>query len=184
MPRRNFIYQDDITTPDHTIKHTPCPHCRRTGNLILHGYLYGISECRSHKITRGRRIFCSNRNKRTGCGRTLSCFLAQYIYRSLLSTTTAWEFLNAYKSGLSLEKAYLTLNPLCILSFTTFMRFWKKFTLNTSGIRTYILHHYTQPPGSFKSHVIETIHHIAHCLHHSELDPLAHYQIMAQDSIA
>lgn len=184
MPSKRYISNNDITIPDYKIKHTPCPHCRRTGNLIYHGYLFGISECRSHEITRGKRIFCSNRNKRTGCGKTYSFFLAQYIYRSILSTASAWQFLNAYKSGLSLEKAYSSLNPLCTISFDTFIRFWKKFKLNTSDIRTYILHHHTQLPDSFKSHVIETIHHIAQCLHHTELDPLAHYQLLAQSAIA
>jgi len=183
MPKKRYISHIKINPPDYTIKHSPCPHCRRTGNLIYHGYLYGISECRCHQVTRGQRIFCSNRNKRKGCGRTFSCFLAKYIYRSLLSTTTAWEFLKAYRSGLSLEKAYANLNPLCTLSFNTLLRFWKKFTLNTSEIRTYILNNYSQHHDHFKSHIDETIQHIEQCLYHPRLDPLAYYQIQSQTTI-
>jgi len=34
-----------------------CPHCRRQGFLILHGYLYGYDSLAL--VRRGRRIFCN-----------------------------------------------------------------------------------------------------------------------------
>jgi len=55
------------------LKLIPCPHCKVVGTLNRHGCLYGYDENnRKQKTVRARRVFCSNRNARPGCGRTLS----------------------------------------------------------------------------------------------------------------
>ena len=55
------------------LKLTPCPHCKVVGTLIRHGFLYGFDDSSPRqKTVRARRIFCSNRNARPGCGRTFS----------------------------------------------------------------------------------------------------------------
>src|SRR5476649_1963438 len=62
------------------LKQTPCPHCKVVGALIRHGYLRGYDECNSkQKTVRARRIFCSNRHARHGCGRTFSVWLADKV---------------------------------------------------------------------------------------------------------
>jgi hypothetical protein len=53
------------------LKLTPCPHCRVVGALNRHGFLYGFDDSSPRRKTvRARRIFCSNRCARRGCGRT------------------------------------------------------------------------------------------------------------------
>ena len=54
------------------LKLTPCPHCRTVGTLIRHGVLTGFDDSSSRRTVRARRIFCSNRHRRCGCGRTVS----------------------------------------------------------------------------------------------------------------
>ena len=62
------------------LKVTACPHCKATGLLVLHGFLRGYDESSPREKTiRARRIFCSNRNNRQGCGRTFSVWLADKI---------------------------------------------------------------------------------------------------------
>ena len=72
------------------LKVTPCPHCRAIGALIRHGYLRGYDEGNlRHKAVRARRIFCSNRGRRPGCGRTFSVWIATKVRRLGLTTGEA-----------------------------------------------------------------------------------------------
>ena len=69
------------------LKQTPCPHCKVVGTLIRHGFLYGFDESNpQRKTVRARRIFCSNRHARRGCGRTFSVWFADKIRRLSLTT--------------------------------------------------------------------------------------------------
>ena len=73
------------------LKLTPCPHCKTVGALIRHGFLYGFDDASPQRKTAPRRrIFCSNRHARHGCGRTFSVWLADKIRRLSLTTTALW----------------------------------------------------------------------------------------------
>jgi len=54
------------------LKSVSCPHCRAVDNLNRHGFLRGYAEEGSDRVVRCWRIFCSNRGRRRGCGRTHS----------------------------------------------------------------------------------------------------------------
>ena len=76
------------------LKQTPCPHCKVVGTLIRHGFLYGFDEhSLKRKTLRARRIFCSNRHRRRGCGRTFSVWIANKIRRLSITTRTLLTFL-------------------------------------------------------------------------------------------
>ena len=82
------------------LKQTPCPHCKAVGTLIRHGYLRGFDDSSpQRKTVRARRIFCSNRNARRGCGRTFSVWLADKIRRLSLTTGALWRFLHHAVAG-------------------------------------------------------------------------------------
>jgi hypothetical protein len=82
------------------LKQMPCPHCKVVGALIRQGYLRGYDESSSQRKTvRARRIFCSNRQARRGCGRTLSVWCADKIRRLSLTTGTSWRFLHRAVAG-------------------------------------------------------------------------------------
>ena len=55
-----------------------CCHCSRNGQLVSHGI---ISKQRSIKVSEpvGKRVFCSNRYGRTGCGRTFQLYVASEL---------------------------------------------------------------------------------------------------------
>jgi hypothetical protein len=116
------------------LKHMPCPHCKAVGTLIRHGCLRGYDEgFPQRKTVRARRIFCSNRQARRGCGRTVSVWIADRIRRLSLTTCTLWRFLQGAVAG-GIFAAIRVAN--CHLSDRTWQRIWKRFGLGQSKIRT------------------------------------------------
>lgn len=116
------------------LKLTPCPHCQVVGALILHGFLFGFDENHTkHKTPRARRIFCSNRQARPGCGRTFPVWLADKIRRLGLTTAALWRFLlRAVTDGILAAMRGLD----CHLSDRTLLRLWQRFRHGQSHIRT------------------------------------------------
>jgi hypothetical protein len=125
------------------LKQTPCPHCKVVGALIRHGYLRGFDEGNlRQKAVRARRIFCSNRNARRGCGHTFSVWFADKIRRLSLTAGALLRFLQCAISGTILAAARATA---CHLSDRTWQRIWTRFNQNQSKIRTALLAR-CQPP--------------------------------------
>jgi hypothetical protein len=116
------------------LKQTPCPHCKVVGALIRHGCLYGFDESSPQRKTRrARRIFCSNRNARPGCGRTFSVWLADKIRRLSLTTAALWLFLQYAVAGSILAAVRAVKSH---LSDRTWQRIWQRFNQGQSKIRT------------------------------------------------
>lgn len=131
------------------LKQTPCPHCKAVGMLIRHGYLRGYDEkSPQRKTIRARRILCSNRNRRLGCGRTFSIWLADKIRRLSLTTHALWRFLQSAATG-SIAAAIRAAD--CHLCDRTWQRIWKRFDLGQSKIRT-ALSAWRPPPEPPASH--------------------------------
>lgn len=116
------------------LKQMPCPYCKRTGTLNRHGTLSGYDESNSRRRTvRARRVFCSNRNARPGCGRTFSIWLVDKIRRLSLTTGCLFQFLKlAVANGVA--AAVRTAD--CQLSDRTLQRIWTRFQHAQSKIRT------------------------------------------------
>jgi hypothetical protein len=133
------------------LKQTPCPHCKVVGALIRHGYLRGYDECNSQrKAVRARRIFCSNRNLRPGCGRTFSVWGAGKIRRLSLTTHALWRFLKGAVAG-SIAAAIRVVAD-CRRSDRTWQRIWKRFDLGQSKIRTALSAWHPPPEPAESSH--------------------------------
>lgn len=125
------------------LKQTPCPHCKVVGALNRHGTLYGFDDRSPRRKTeRARRVFCSNRNARPGCGRTFSVWCADKVRRLSLTTSCLWRFLQHAVAG-SIVAAIRALD--CHLSERTLQRIWKRFDLGQSKIRTALLGRWPPP---------------------------------------
>lgn len=119
------------------LKQTACPHCRTVGTLIRHGVLTGFDDHTPPRpAIRARRIFCSNRHRRPGCGRTFSVWIADRIRRLSLTTRTLWTFLQRAVVG-SVAAAVHALD--CPRSDRTLQRLWRRFDQGQSAIRTALL---------------------------------------------
>lgn len=116
------------------LKQTPCPHCKVVGALNRHGALYGFDDRSPRRKTlRARRVFCSNRQARPGCGRTFSVWHADKIRRLGLTSACLWRFLQFAVAGCLLAAIRAVK---CHLSDRTMQRIWKRFDLGQSKIRT------------------------------------------------
>jgi hypothetical protein len=124
------------------LKLTPCPHCQGVGALIRHGFLYGFDESSKQATVRARRIFCSNRNARRGCGRTFSVWLADKIRRLGLTTRCLWRFLQR-AVAVGIRAAIRSSDG--PLSDRTWLRLWKRFKHRQSNIRTALFGHCPPP---------------------------------------
>jgi hypothetical protein len=135
-----FRGEDDWAVMDEKLKLTPCPHCQRVGTLIRHGYLYGFDESSPRRKTvRARRVLCSNRNARPGCGRTFSVWRADKIRRLSVTAGTLWRFLKRAAAGSVVAAIHASHATPCHLSDRTWQRIWKRFHLGQSKIRTALL---------------------------------------------
>ncbi len=135
MGERWFCRNDDEWAAlAERLKLTPCPHCQVVGALIRHGVLCGYDDRSPPRQTlRARRIFCSNRNARPGCGRTFSVWLADKIRRLSLTAGALWRFLQRAAAG-SVVAAIRAADS--HLSDRTWLRIWQRFHLAQSKIRT------------------------------------------------
>jgi hypothetical protein len=129
-----FRSADEWNAIAERLKLTPCPHCKTVGTLIRHGFLYGFDETSpQRKTVRARRVLCSNRNARPGCGRTFSVWLADKIRRLSLTAGALWRFLQHAATG-SIAAAIRAADR--HLSHRTWQRIWQRFDRAQSAIRT------------------------------------------------
>jgi len=134
-----WFYRDeqDWAALTERLKQTACPHCKKIGALIRHGSLYGFDDSTPQRKTlRARRIFCSNRYRRPGCGRTFSVWIADKIRRLSTTTRRLWAFLQRAVAGTLAEAMRATGSS---LSGRTWQRIWTRFDRGQSAIRTALL---------------------------------------------
>lgn len=138
------------------LKNHACPHCNSSGYLILHGFLYGYGD--SELIRRGHRIFCSNRNLKSGCGRTFSMLKSKFIKNFMVSAVVLSRFLKNISDGLCPAKAFKTSGSL--MHKTSAYRLLNKFKYKQSQIRT-LLTRINDPPDLMNEDpLIQTIIHL------------------------
>jgi len=156
-----------------------CPHCKQVGSLIRHGFLRGFDPRHLHKKTiRARRVFCSNRNRAAGCGKTFSLWTADKIKRLFLDADSLWEFLRQAVLTGNRRQAFQSLGSR--LSDSAPYRIWKRFDQAQSAIRTK-LNTLCKPPKITSKHPAElTLAHLEAAFKEHPLDPVAAFQVTLQ----
>ena len=112
-----------------------CPHCRQTGFLLGHGFLRGYAERSSEAVVRGRRLFCSNRANKTGCGRTFSVKLATVLAGFVVRTLTLWQFASSALSGQTRRAAWISAAG-GALSLSSGYRLWRRLREAQTTVRS------------------------------------------------
>ena len=82
-----------------------CQHCSKNDQWVSHGFVRKVRRGRVI-ATVGKRIFCSNRENKQGCGRTKQLYLSNtipYMHYSALQVTL---FLTQLIAGCAVEDAY------------------------------------------------------------------------------
>lgn len=155
------------------LKQKSCPHCKKFRTLNRHGSLYGYDNSNQpRKTVRAQRFFCSNRNKKRGCGRTFSVWLVDKIRRLSLTTAALWAFLQcAVADGIGAAIAAADGQR----SERTWWRVWKRFDRGQSKIRTALADRC--PPPELPAERRPTAHVLAHLqTAFPDTDPIAAFQ--------
>ncbi len=137
MHRNIFYYKtkDEFDKFYLRLKQKKCPHCGRQGFLILHGFLPpSYQNDGVNKKSRGRRIFCSNRKNRTGCGKTFSIVICLVLKRFIIDANILWKLLRAVVDEVPLKYIFNSIKLKFSLSW--FYWIWNRFKINQSRIRT------------------------------------------------
>jgi hypothetical protein len=83
-----------------------CAHCSKHDQFVSHGIIYKQrSSSFAEKV--GKRIFCSNRYGRTGCGRTFQLYVANEIPSFRYGAAHLFIFITALITKHKMEEAYL-----------------------------------------------------------------------------
>lgn len=154
------------------LKLRPCPHCQSTGNLNAHGYLRGYGEG-STRIIRGRRIFCSNRGRNKGCGKTHSLTLPSILPSFQFLANILWQFLSLILLGNTMRHAFL--KSFGYINTSRPYSLWKRCTMVQPQIRhrlTLLCH---PPPSLQKNPFLQVIEHLTFAFPHSTC-PISTYQ--------
>ena len=131
-------------------KQIACPHCRRIGMLVGHGLLIGYAERGSDREIRGRRLLCSARFRRSGCGRTFSVLIATVIAGFTVRTPTLAALLEAVVGGENRKAAWERLQAATAapeVSVRSGYRLWARLCAAQSRVRT-ALSGLALPPAS------------------------------------
>jgi hypothetical protein len=82
-----------------------CQHCHQCRAWVSHGFVYKQRSI-ILKEPVGKRIFCSNRLGKVGCGRTVQLYLSSEIPFRQYSAVHVFLFVSALLAGLSVSVAY------------------------------------------------------------------------------
>jgi hypothetical protein len=164
------------------LKLARCPHCRRTGALVGHGLLRGYGERHSEQLVRGRRVLCSNRHRRAGCGRTFSVLLSTVLSGFVMRTLTLFRFASAVLSGLTRRKAWLDAAA-GSLSLSSGYRVWRRLSGAQSWLRARLCRVAAPPLCGAREPLAQLIAHAAVVVGSTEPDLLEALQRQLQRGI-
>ena len=102
----------------------------------------------SEIVVRGWRVYCSNRGRRRGCGRTFSALLSEVLFGFLMRAETLSRFVQAVLSGIGKVVAWSAVAP--SFSLRSGYRLWTRLSERQAVLRP-LLHRHIPAPGSSSS---------------------------------
>lgn len=139
-----------------------CPHCKRQGTLVLNGHLCGYDD--RGPVKRGRRIFCNNRKRSRGCGKTFSFLLADWIRGFTIFAKYLATYLEKIKEGHNPHSAARACG--LKMHISSVYRIHKRFVYNQSRIRTFLCRVKPPPAINTENPAIATINHLINIFPH------------------
>jgi len=181
IPPRFYAAEEDLRRFRSTLKLQTCPHCGKTGTLNLHGHLYGYSEHGGNTpVIRGHRLFCNNRCRRPGCGKTVGLWLSHHLRNFIFTLSALWIFLTAILAGRTKADAFRQIKT--ALHFTAAYRVFRRVEQAQSRLRAELARR-VRPPGTTRSDapLAATLEHLRAAFPNA-LCPPAEYQLVFQTS--
>lgn len=88
------------------LSHEQCQHCKQSHQLISHGFVYKKQAVAEPEQAVGKRVFCSNRDGHTGCGRTIRLYLDTRVRYLHYAGCCVVAFVVLLMGGMSVQRAY------------------------------------------------------------------------------
>ena len=82
-----------------------CIHCKQSHQLVSHGFIYKKQRC-AEPVAIGKRVICSNRNRHTGCGRTMRLYLDSAVRYLHYAGQHVVAFVFSLMTGMTVQHAY------------------------------------------------------------------------------
>jgi len=147
------------------LKQQRCPHCGKFGALNRHSRLSGKGfgvQCR--RLPRGQRVYCSNRGRKRGCGRTFSIWLCTTLPRHGVDAPALSRLIAGLLGGLSLKNAAESLRAPFALE--TFYHLRKRLRLRMDALRVLLVRQTGPPPPcDFADPLLHTLAHLRRAFH-------------------
>ena len=142
-----------------SLEQLSCPHCEQSRTLNRHSVLYGNDpfDCAKERV-RGQRVFCSNRGRWGGCGKTFSVFLADTLPRHTLTASLVWQWLLKLLTGLSLKAAAEKLR--LPFALETVYRLRRRLRHGLDSLRTRLCREQTPPVSAHTDPLWQTMEHL------------------------
>lgn len=163
------------------LKQTRCAHCRRMGTLNRHDRIQGNDPDSTNKqILRGRRVWCSNRGRRGGCGRTMRFVFTRLIQRHSVNAKMLSRLLKGLCEGGSVKRVWEENRlPVQLQSVYQLLR---RFRDRLDAVRVALLSR-CQPPGSHHTDpLLQTAEHLR-CAFPGNQNPVEAFQHTFQTPI-
>jgi hypothetical protein len=139
MSSSSTVYLNDVAALEafqHNLKLRACPSCAQTGHLIFHGPLVGYASGGSQRQKRGQRVFCSNRFRKRGCGKTFSVLFSLLLKARIIPAGLVAIFLATVMTGSCRQAAWLSLRH--GFSLESGYRIWREWVSGQAYLRTWL----------------------------------------------
>ena len=148
-----------VEDPAFSLKQSPCPHCGCLGSLNRHSRSVGNDPVQaSGQSFRGQRVFCSNRGRRVGCGRTFSLVLADVLPRHTMTASLLWRWLVEVLAGLSFKAAVEKLR--LPFALETVYRLRRGLRRGLALVRTQLCREQSPPVSTHTDPLLQTVEHL------------------------
>jgi len=136
------------------LKLITCPHCGCAETLNAHGPLRGYMERSSELVLRGWRVYCANRGRRAGCGRTFSALFSEVLWGFVMRAETLLRFVLEVLGGASRASAWRRGSS--GFSLRSGYRLWKRLSAEQPRLRSLLCRH-TPPVPSTSSEPLQAL---------------------------
>lgn len=160
------------------IKLMSCAHCGAIGTLNRHDTIYGNDpEAVDKQTIRGRRLWCSNRGRRGGCGKTMSLLFAWILPGHTFTAGALDRLLKRLCMGGSIQAAWEKSRSQAALQSAYHLL--QRLRLRMGEIRSALLKICRNPASSQKDPMIATYEHLRRAFSGHE-SPTAAFQYRLQ----
>ncbi len=150
--------------------------------MIGHGFLRGYGERGSEVVVRGRRVFCSNRGQRPGCGQTFSVLLSTMLSGFTVRALTLFCFAKAVLVGLTRRAAWLR-EARGALPLSSGYRLWRRLHEAQATLRGRLCRVAPPPDSAARAPLAQLLQHLVLVVGASEADPFSALQNKLQQGL-